>query len=98
MQDLQSLLCALRRPRLLVRAARYGAADYQREAHLPRLLGTPYPERHGAALLRLMEMEDGIDGSRRARASSYSATRHVEVLAAIIAEDRLREAQRHTSA
>ncbi|WP_311734967.1 DUF6477 family protein [Alloyangia mangrovi] len=34
MQDLQSLLGALRRPRLLVRAARYGAADYQRAAHL----------------------------------------------------------------
>ncbi|MCA0940820.1 DUF6477 family protein [Salipiger pacificus] len=98
MQDLQSLLGALRRPRLLVRAARYGAADYQRAAHLPRLLGAPCPERHGAALLRLMEMEDGLDSSRRARAASYSAARHVEVLAAIIGEARLRDALRQKPA
>ncbi|WP_311734966.1 DUF6477 family protein [Alloyangia mangrovi] len=45
-----------------------------------------------------MEMEDGLDSSRRARAASYSAARHVEVLAAIIGEARLRDALRQTPA
>ncbi|SDH52965.1 DUF6477 family protein [Alloyangia pacifica] len=92
MQDIQSLLGALRRPRLLVRAARYGAVEYQRDAHLPRLLGAPGPTRHGAALLRLMELEAEIDAGRLARAAGYSAARHVEVLAAIIGEARALQA------
>ncbi|WP_226621264.1 DUF6477 family protein [Alloyangia pacifica] len=94
MQDLQSRLDGLRRPRLLVRAARHGADDYRRDACLPRLLGTPYPARHGAALLRLMELETALDHSRRGRAASYAAARHVELLAAIIGEARLRAAAR----
>ncbi|MBE9635470.1 DUF6477 family protein [Salipiger mangrovisoli] len=97
MQDLQSLLGALRRPRLLVRAARYGAADYRRDAHLPRLMGPGCPPRHAAALLRLLDMEADLDASRRDRAASYSAARHVEVLAAIIGEARLRESAAGTA-
>ena len=39
MQDILSMLSAIHRPRLLMRAARFGAEDYRREVHLPRLLG-----------------------------------------------------------
>ncbi len=39
MQDILSRMNALRRPRLLIRAARAGADDYMRAPHLARLLG-----------------------------------------------------------
>lgn len=88
MQDLQTLLGALRRPRLLVRAARHGAADYRREAHLLRLLGAPFPARQGAVILQLMDLEAALDAGRRGRVASYSVARHIEVLAALIGEAR----------
>ncbi|WP_353472520.1 DUF6477 family protein [Salipiger sp. H15] len=91
MQDLQSLLGALRRPSLLVRAARFGAAEYRRETQLGRIVGTPFPARSGAALMRLLEIEAEIDAGRRRRAAGYSPARHVEVLAAIIAEARIQQ-------
>jgi len=39
MQDIMSMLNALHRPRLLIRAARAGAIEYNRDRHLQRLLG-----------------------------------------------------------
>ena len=47
MQDIHAMLSQLRRPPLLVRAARIAADDYRREAHLPALLGQTMPARHG---------------------------------------------------
>ena len=55
MQDILSMLHAIHRPRLLMRAARIGAEDYRRGVHLPRLLGYGVLPRHGAALIKLME-------------------------------------------
>ncbi|NDV97958.1 DUF6477 family protein [Salipiger sp. PrR002] len=88
MQDLHSRLGAMRRPRLLVRAARIGASEYRRRPHLARLLGGPCPPQHGAALLQLMELEEMLDDGRQRRAADYSAAQHVELLAAIIGEAR----------
>ena len=51
MQDILSLLSSLRRPRLLIRAARIGADDYRREHHLWRILGIETPIRSGPALM-----------------------------------------------
>lgn len=39
MQDIFSMLSALHRPQLMMRAARIGAENYRRSSHLPRLLG-----------------------------------------------------------
>ena len=41
MTDLISLVHALRRPSLLIRAARFGLADYNRNRALKRLTRTP---------------------------------------------------------
>ena len=38
MTDLATILAALRRPKILIRAARAGVADYRRERDLKRLL------------------------------------------------------------
>ncbi|MBN9886505.1 DUF6477 family protein [Salipiger abyssi] len=88
MQDILSLMQTLRRPRLLVRAARIGADEYRREPHLGRILGVAPPARHAPAILKLMEIEAVLDERRRASDGGYSAARHVEVLAAMMGEAR----------
>ena len=94
MQDVLTMLQGLHRPRLLMRAARIGAEDYRRAAHLPRLLGYGHLPRHGAALLRLMEVESELNTQRLAEDSSYNLLRHIDVLIAIVGESRiLRAAQ-----
>ena len=88
MQDLLSMLHALHRPRLMMRAARIGAEDYRRTAHLPRLLGYGVLPRHGAALMKLMEMEAELEHQRTTSNANYSVVRHVDVLIAVISEAR----------
>ena len=89
MQDIFSMLNALHRPRLLIRAARIGAEQYRRASHLPRLLGYGQFPGPGAALLRLMDMEADLEEARTRSDASYSLTRHVDVLIAMVAEARV---------
>jgi hypothetical protein len=95
MKDALGLLADLRRPRLLIRAARIGAQDYRRDTRLPRLLGLPTPPRPGAALMRLMEIEADLDERRCAEDASYTVAAHVEVLVAMMGEARLLRAGTH---
>lgn len=93
MKDILGMLNDLRRPRLLIRAARIGAQDYRRDAHLHRVLGYGNLPRSGAALMRLMEIEADLDTKRRLQDAAYTVSRHVEVLTAMMGEARiLREA------
>lgn len=89
MSDILHRLDHLRRPRLLIRAARIGAEDYRRDVHLPRLLGHGALPRHSAALNRLMEIEAAMNENRRAQVADYSTIRHVEVMIAVISEARI---------
>lgn len=84
-----NLLETLRRPRLLIRAARIGLMDYRREAALRRLLGFGHPAANDAALEALMEVEAEMDAQRRARDAAYSPARHVDVMIAVMGEARL---------
>lgn len=94
MQDILTMLNQMQRPRLLMKAARIGAEDYRRGVHLPRLLGYGNLPRHGAALLKLIEMEDVMNTQRKSDDSAYTLLRHVDVLIAIVGESRvLRAAQ-----
>ena len=87
MSDLQSLLANLRRPRLLIRAARFGLADYRRDRDLRRLTGQiATPDR---AVAQLISEEEQLEEDRRAGEASYSVTRHIEILIALISEIRL---------
>ena len=87
MSDLQSLLANLRRPRLLIRAARFGLADYRRDRDLRRLIGQiATPDR---AVAQLISEEEQLEEDRRAGEASYSVTRHIEILIALISEIRL---------
>ena len=87
MTDFRALLSDLRRPRLLIRAARFGLAEYHRERDLRRLLANPSsPER---AVPRLLQEEEQLEETRHAGDATYSVALHIEVLIALMAEVRL---------
>ncbi|MDO5756816.1 MAG: DUF6477 family protein [Rhodobacterales bacterium] len=89
MQDVLKTLDSLRRPHLLIHAARIGAADYRRDAHLRRHFGYGALPRGAAALARLTEMEEELNQQRHSDRTRYSATRHVEILIAMLGEARI---------
>ncbi|OAN74656.1 hypothetical protein A8B82_18045 [Sulfitobacter sp. EhC04] len=96
MQDVFSMLSALHRPRLMMRAARIGAENYRRSSHLPRLLGYGVLPRHSAALLRLMEIEAMLEDERKRADAGYSLIRHIDVLIAMVGEARVLRAVNDT--
>ena len=89
MTDLASVLNALRRPKILVRAARCGVSDYRRERDLKRLLRQPRSTAPGATIGSLLAEETRLEATRAAGEATYSIQRHVAVLTAILAEARL---------
>ena len=86
MLDLMSQLTNLKRPKLLVNAARFGQKDYRRKIHLKRVLGGAVPNKASAILMQLFDHENHQNTQRKTRDATYSATRHTEVLIALIAE------------
>lgn len=89
MQDIFSMLNALQRPRLLMRAARIGAEEYRRNIHLPRILGYSTLPRHVNALMKLMEIEQTLNTQRKEGDAGYSLITHVDVLIAMVGEARV---------
>jgi len=89
MQDIHSAVAQIKRPRLLGRAARIGAADYRRERHLRRLFGKSALPKSRQALLRLSELEAEINDQRVAGDATYSVIKHVDVLVALVGEAHL---------
>lgn len=89
MTDLASLLNALRRPKILVRAARAGVADYRRDRDLKRLLRQGRGVAPQQTIGKLLAEENRLEAIRAAGEATYSIQRHVAVLTAILAEARL---------
>lgn len=89
MPELLSLLANLSRPRLLIRAARFGTEDYVRKHALPRLLQTPAAPAPKDAISKLMVLEDVQNERRRDGDASYSLNTHIELLIAMMCEARL---------
>ena len=88
MQDIHSQVNALKRPQLLVRAARFGLDEYRRNIHLRRAIRTDAIPGSGSALIQLLEIEREMNTIRIAKSGNYSIARHVEVLIAIMGEAR----------
>lgn len=84
-----STLSDLRRPRLLVRAARFALDSYDRQRDLGRVLGRASLPGPAAVLDALCHSEAEHEQARRRRDATYDAGLHVELLAAIMAEARL---------
>lgn len=88
MTDFELILATLRRPRLLIRAAHHGLADYNRNRDLRRLLSGQAPGPR-EAVARLIDEERVLEDARQEGGATYSVARHVDVMIAILAEMRL---------
>jgi hypothetical protein len=88
MKDFAAVLHALRRPRILIRAARAGVIDYRRDRDLKRLLRNAKPAAPHQTIGRLLAEETRLEAIRTAGEAGYSIQRHIAVLTAIIAEAR----------
>ena len=89
MADILNTLDNLRRPRLLIRAARIGTQEYRRDVHLRRHLGFGNLPRSETALVSLIQMESRLNDLRISRNASYSVTKHVDLLIAMMGEARI---------
>lgn len=84
MTDFRTILSNLRRPRLLIRAARFGLEDYRRDRDLRRLVSvTGSPER---TVPQLLAEEARLEDIRQTGDIAYPVARHIEVLVALMAE------------
>lgn len=89
MTELAPMLNALRRPKILIRAARAGVVDYRRDRDLKRLFRAAKGAAPQPAIGTLLAEENRLEATRTAGEATYSIQRHVAVLTAIIAEARL---------
>lgn len=86
MTDLLSVFENLRRPKTLILAARIGSSEYRREKDLKRLLRLNASPTPGSGLSRLMALEQDLEATRKNGDATYRITKHVEILAALLAE------------
>lgn len=88
MTDLASQIDALRRPRLLIRTARFGLAEYRRTPALRRLFATTGAHSPAQVVAVLLAREAEQEARRITGDAAYSVARHVELLIALMAEAR----------
>ncbi len=89
MTDLLSFVSELRRPRLLIRAARAGVTGYNRNRDLKRVMRLAAPPAPERALRALIAAEAEVEQTRQSGDATYSFTRHIELLIAMIGEAQL---------
>jgi Family of unknown function (DUF6477) len=84
MHDIISVLETIRRPRLLMQAAKHALAAYQRNRDLRRLIGVETSP--AQAVAKLISVEERVEQTRLSGEADYSPADHIELLAALIAE------------
>jgi hypothetical protein len=62
--------------------------DYVRHRDLERIVPTADPETAEGILMALIAVEEGLERTRRSGCISYSVSRHIEVMSALMAEAR----------
>lgn len=86
MKDILGQVMALKRPNLLVQAARFGVDEYRRDRHLRRCLGCESAPSPGQALMALLDLEKQLNHERATKSGAYHAPRHIDILTAIMSE------------
>ena len=89
MTDFIERLTKLHRPRLLIRAARFGMDYYNRNRDLKRLFRQAPAPSPALALERLLAEEARLEETRLSGDACYSVARHVDLLIAVLSEARL---------
>jgi hypothetical protein len=92
--SIQAALDGMVRPRLLVEAARRGMSTYQRRRDLRRMLRVAIPANVRLALEKLIPIEADLEQRRVSEGKGYAATRHVDILIALMSEARDLKAER----
>ena len=86
MRHIEHRLNTLKRPKLMLEAARNGTARYDPKRHLPVLLGGSYHESKTGQLDCLLDTEEIYNRLRKEKRAEYSPARHICYLIAILAE------------
>jgi hypothetical protein len=86
MTDLDERLHRLRRPSLLIRAARLGLAGYSPRRDLPRIIKGVRPASQERIVAALLDVEEEIEQTRRQGTAGYSVMRHIDVMTAMLGE------------
>lgn len=86
MRDICKALENLRRPRLLMNAARSGLVNYRRDRDLRRLIGTEPSTPMDITLPKLLTEENRLEIIRLSGDAAYPVARHLEVMIALLAE------------
>jgi len=86
MNALLAALTDLKRPGLLMRAARHGALDYNRSRDLKRIMKSDAVPGPIEALGDLIRLEERAEVARKNSDMGYSVSRHIDLLIALIAE------------
>ena len=86
MLNYQSKLSTLKRPKILIKAARIASQTYRRSRDLSRVLGYSYPTSESLIRQKLFDLEHMINQKRRLSDASYDLKTHVQVLSALLAE------------
>lgn len=92
MTELLHRFTGLKRPSLMIRAARLGAGHYRRDRDLARVLKGESSTGKGV-FAALLDAEAGTEAIRRAGDATYNITRHIDLLIALLAEARLMQLQ-----
>jgi Family of unknown function (DUF6477) len=87
MTDFTALVSNLRRPSMLIRAARLGMEDYRRDRDLRRFVDKPL--RSEETVAKLLRTEAEFEQTRCCGALDYSFIKHIEVLIALLSEVKL---------
>ncbi|MBA3324586.1 MAG: hypothetical protein H0T41_04735 [Rhodobacteraceae bacterium] len=95
MTEFAATLTELRRPKILIRAARAGMTDYRRDRDLKRLVRDARGAVPHDAMTPLLAEENRLEEHRTSAGGAYNIQRHVAVLTAILAEARLLPARLH---
>ena len=85
-QDLITQLETVKRPSLLMRAARHGRNLYDRKRDLARILPQQASTLQCDIVKSLMIIEDEHEKKRHQNDAAYFVTEHVECLSALLAE------------
>lgn len=86
MTDSLTALSTLKRPPLLVQAARHALTRYNRDRDLGHILGHTRPPSPARAVPELIDRERDLDAQRKAGQIDYDAGRHIRVLTALMGE------------
>lgn len=88
MTNLAALLDNLRRPKILIRAARSGVNGFRRERDLRRIFRGTKVDVKRNTIVHLMAAEQQMEEFRTEGNANYNVQRHINLLIAIMAEAR----------